>query len=221
MTCWMKSSSWSLRRLDIGKTSLLVDFASQVDLPVCWYAVEELDQSPERFFSYFIAALQRQFPEFGEISNAAVKALNQFNPDIDQLVSVIVNDAYEHIREHFLVVLDDYHAVDSQPVDNALTFLLDHLPPQMHLVIATREDPHLPLARLRARGQLTELRAADLRFTPAEGAEFLNQVMGLDLCAETSRAGSAHRRLDRRLTTGSPLHAQKGFPIYADVGRFR
>ena len=75
-------------------------------------------------------------------------------------------------------------SLDAKPVDNALTFLLEHLPPQMHLVIATREDPHLPLARLRARGQLTELRAADLRFTPAEAAEFLNQVMGLNLSAE-------------------------------------
>ena len=74
--------------------------------------------------------------------------------------------------------------IDSKPVDQALTFLLEHLPPQMHLVIATREDPQLPLARLRARGQLTELRAADLRFTPAEAAEFLNQVMGLNLSAE-------------------------------------
>jgi LuxR family transcriptional regulator, maltose regulon positive regulatory protein len=74
--------------------------------------------------------------------------------------------------------------IDSKPVDEALTFLLEHLPPRMHLVIATREDPHLPLARLRARGQLTELRAADLRFTPAEAAEFLNQVMGLNLSAE-------------------------------------
>ena len=70
-----------------------------------------------------------------------------------------------------------------QPVDTALTFLLEHLPPQLHLVIATREDPPLPLARLRARDQLTELRAADLRFTPAEAAAFLNQVMGLSLSA--------------------------------------
>ena len=74
--------------------------------------------------------------------------------------------------------------IDAKPVDEALAFLLEHLPPQMHLVIATREDPRLPLARLRARGQLTELRAADLRFTPAEAAEFLNQVMGLNLSAE-------------------------------------
>ena len=87
-------------------------------------------------------------------------------------------------RDNFALVLDDYHVIDSKPVDNALTFLLEHLPPQMHLVITTREDPNLPLARLRAQGQLTELRAADLRFTPAEAAEFLNQVMGLNLSAE-------------------------------------
>ena len=79
------------------------------------------------------------------------------------------------------MVLDDYHVIDSKPVDEALTFLIEHAPPQMHLVITTREDPHLPLARLRARGQLTELRAADLRFTPAEAAEFLNRIMGLNL----------------------------------------
>ena len=80
-----------------------------------------------------------------------------------------------------MLVLDDYHAVDSQPVDEALTFLLDNLPPQLHLVITSREDPNLPLARLRVRGLLTELRAADLRFTVAETAVFLQQVMGLDL----------------------------------------
>ena len=88
------------------------------------------------------------------------------------------------IPDNFILVLDDYHLIDSKAVDEALTFLLEHLPPQMHLVITTREDPNLPLARLRARDQLTELRAADLRFTPAEAAEFLNQVMGLNLSAE-------------------------------------
>ena len=91
------------------------------------------------------------------------------------------------IPDNFVLVLDDYHVIDAKPVDDALTFLLEHLPPQMHLVITTREDPQLPLARFRARGQLTELRAADLRFTPAEAAEFLNQVMGLDLSADRHR----------------------------------
>ena len=82
-----------------------------------------------------------------------------------------------------VLVLDDYHVIESPPIDEALTFFVDHLPPQFRLVIASREDPPLPLARLRARGQLTELRAADLRFTPAEAADFLNQVMGLNLSA--------------------------------------
>ena len=104
-------------------------------------------------------------------------------PPIESILTALLNEITT-IPDNFILVLDDYHVIDSKPVDNALTFLLEHLPPQMHLVIATREDPHLPLARLRARGQLTELRAADLRFTPAEAAEFLNQVMGLNLSAE-------------------------------------
>ena len=89
-----------------------------------------------------------------------------------------------HSGQGFILVLDDYHVIEAKPVDEALTFLLEHLPSQLHLVIATREDPPLSLARLRARGQLAELRAADLRFTPAEATTFLNQVMGLNLSAE-------------------------------------
>ena len=104
-------------------------------------------------------------------------------PPIESILTTLLNEITT-IPDNFVLVLDDYHVIDSKPVDEALTFLLEHLPPQMHLVIATREDPPLPLARLRARGQLTELRAADLRFTPAEAAEFLNQVMGLNLSAE-------------------------------------
>ena len=84
----------------------------------------------------------------------------------------------------FVLVLEDYHVIDAQPVHSAITFLLDHLPPQMHLVFTSRSDPHLPLSRLRGRGELTELRAADLRFTPDEAAAFLNEVMGLDLSAD-------------------------------------
>ncbi len=104
-------------------------------------------------------------------------------PPIESILTTLLNEITT-IPDNFILVLDDYHVIDAKPVDQALTFLLEHLPPQMHLVIATREDPHLPLARLRARGQLTELRAADLRFTPAEAADFLNQVMGLNLSAE-------------------------------------
>jgi LuxR family maltose regulon positive regulatory protein len=84
----------------------------------------------------------------------------------------------------FVLVLDDYHLIDARPIDHALTFLIEHLPPHMHLVITTREDLALPIPRLRARGQLVELRTADLRFTPSEVAEFLDQVMSLNLSAE-------------------------------------
>ena len=101
----------------------------------------------------------------------------------NRLLTALLNEITT-IPDDFVLVLDDYHVIDATPVDQALTFLLEHLPPQMHLVITTREDPQLPLARLRARGQMTELRAADLRFTPAEAAGFLNQVMDLDLSAE-------------------------------------
>ena len=107
-------------------------------------------------------------------------------PSAEFILTTLLNDIHSCHRQggNFVLVLDDYHLIDSKPVDDALTFLIEHAPPQMHLVITTREDPSLPLARLRARGQLTELRAADLRFTPAEAAEFLNRVMGLDLSAE-------------------------------------
>ncbi len=87
-------------------------------------------------------------------------------PSTESILTTLLNEITT-IPDNFILVLDDYHVIDSKPVDKALTFLLEHLPPQMHLVIATREDPPLPLARLRARGQLTELRAADLRFTPS------------------------------------------------------
>ncbi len=105
--------------------------------------------------------------------------LTQFEP----LLTILLNEI-STIPEHFVLILDDYHSIDSQPVDNSLEFLVEHQPPQMHLVIITREDPQLPLARYRARGQLTELRAADLRFTPDEATELLNQVTGLGLSVE-------------------------------------
>jgi LuxR family transcriptional regulator, maltose regulon positive regulatory protein len=103
-------------------------------------------------------------------------------PPTEAILTILLNE-FATIVDGFVLVLDDYHVIDAAAVDDALTFLLEHLPPQVHLIIATREDPRLPLARLRARGQLTELRAADLRFTLSEAAEFLNRVMGLDLSA--------------------------------------
>src|SRR5262249_4986653 len=104
-------------------------------------------------------------------------------PPTESLLTALLNEITT-IPDNFILILDDYHVIDAKPIDHALTFLVEHLPPQIHLVIATREDPQLPLARLRVGGQLTELRVTDLRFTPSEAAEFLNQGMGLNLSAE-------------------------------------
>ena len=113
-----------------------------------------------------------------------VSSLNSPQPPSTESILTVLLNEISAIPYKFVLVLDDYHVIDAKRIDDALTFLLEHLPPQMHLVIATREDPQLPLGRLRARGHLTELRATDLRFTPGEAAAFLNQVMGLSLSAD-------------------------------------
>ena len=141
-------------------------------------SLDEGDNDPARFISYLVKALQTIQAGIGEGLLAALQSPQPLQ--IETILSTLLNDI-STIPENFLLVLDDYHLIDSQPVDRSLAFLIEHQPSQMHLVIATREDPSLPLARMRARGQCTELRAADLRFTPAEAAEFLNRVMGLNL----------------------------------------
>ncbi len=148
---------------------------------VAWLSLDEKDNDPARFLTYLVAALQTVKAEFGAGVMAALQSPQ--SPTIDTLLTTLLNEI-STLTEPFVLVLDDYHAIESKAIDSALTFLLDHLPPQMHLVITTREDPNLPLARYRARAQLTEVRANDLRFTPAEAADFLNQVMGLKLSRE-------------------------------------
>ncbi|MCJ7520278.1 MAG: AAA family ATPase, partial [Anaerolineaceae bacterium] len=164
-----------------GKTTLVSEWIAACNRPVAWLSLEEGDNDPTRFLAYFVAALQTIEPNIGAEMLSALQ--NPQMPPIELLLTTLLNEITA-ISHNFVLVLDDYHVIDSKPVDEALTFLLEHLPPQMHLVITTREDPHLPLARLRARSQLTEMRAADLRFTASEAAEFLNQVMGLNLSAE-------------------------------------
>jgi LuxR family maltose regulon positive regulatory protein len=164
-----------------GKTTLVSEWVAGCGRPVAWLSLDEGDKELSRFLAYFISALQTVEADTG----AAVLSAFQSHqpPAIEVLLTTLLNDI-DSISQDFILVLDDYHEVDSKPVDEALLFLVENLPLQMHLVIASREDPPLPLARLRARGQLTELRATDLRFTSAEAAEFLNQVMGLSLLAE-------------------------------------
>jgi LuxR family maltose regulon positive regulatory protein len=164
-----------------GKTTLVSEWVAVCERPVAWLSLDEGDNDPPRFLTYLVAALQTISSNIG--AGALVVLQSPQPPSTESILTALLNEITT-IPDNFIFVLDDYHAIDSKPVDQALTFLLEHLPPQMHLVIASREDPDLPLARLRARGQLTELRATDLRFTPAEAAEFLNRVMGLKLSAE-------------------------------------
>jgi len=172
-----------------GKTTLVSEWVAGCGRPVAWLSLDEGDNDPARFLIYLVTALQTiALSEVeGIAANIGKEVLGALQspqpPPIESILTALINEI-TNIPDNFILVLDDYHIIDSKPVDNALTFLLEHLPSQMHLVIATREDPHLPLSRLRVRGQLTELRAADLRFTPSEATEFLNQVMGLNLSAE-------------------------------------
>jgi LuxR family maltose regulon positive regulatory protein len=168
-----------------GKTTLVSEWIVSYGRPVAWLSLDEGDGDPVRFISYLVAALQTIKAGIGE---GLVAVLQSPQPPSTESILIALINEITTIPDHFILVLDDYHLIDSKPVDYALTFLLAHLPPQMHLVIATREDPHLSLAQSRARGQLTELRAADLRFTPSEAAEFLNQLMGLNLSEENIAA---------------------------------
>jgi len=152
-----------------------------------WLSLDEGDNDPARFLAYLIAALQQIAGGIGQGVLGALQSprLADANalPPVEELLAALINQIHA-IPDDFVLVLNDYHLITAQPIHDALTFLLDHLPPQMHLVIATRSDPPWHLARLRGQGQLTELRQADLRFTPDEATAFLNQVMGLGLTGE-------------------------------------
>ncbi len=161
-----------------GKTTLVSEWVTFIERPTAWLSLDEGENDLARFLMYLVTALQTIAATLGE---GVLGVLQSSQPPPSEAILTALLNEITTLPDQFVLVLDDYHVLDAKTVDLALTFLIEHLPPQMHLVIATREDPLLPLARLRARGELTELRAADLRFTPSEAAEFLNSVMGLNL----------------------------------------
>jgi LuxR family maltose regulon positive regulatory protein len=169
-----------------GKTTLLSEWAQAVGgiappTAIAWLSLDEEDNDPARFLTYLISAL-RQVDE--TLAAGTISALQLPQPPQAQLVmAALINDIALAARP-LLLVLDDYHLISAQPIHDALAFLLDHMPANMHLVIATRADPPLPVARLRGRGQLTELRLTDLRFASDEAGELLNRVMGLSLAPD-------------------------------------
>lgn len=164
-----------------GKTTLTSEWLMGCNRPVAWISLDEGDHGPARFLSYLIAALQTIERNIG----AGLFLLLQ-SPQIPPIESIVTTLLHEMtaIPTQFVLVLDDYHLIKAGPIDEAITLLLERMPLQMHLVISTREEPRLPVARLRARNQLTEVRASDLRFTYSETAEFLVNVMNLHLSSE-------------------------------------
>jgi LuxR family transcriptional regulator, maltose regulon positive regulatory protein len=171
-----------------GKTTLLSEWRMihlGSEYPLAWVSLEEADNDPARFLSYLIGALQAVEANFGEAILATLRSPQP--PQIESVLSALINEIAS-IPKDFALVLDDYHVIFKDPVHEAMSFLVDHLPPNAHLVIASRADPPLPIARLRARGQMIEIRADDLRFTPEETDAFLRGAMGLDLPEESVAA---------------------------------
>src|ERR671910_88561 len=167
-----------------GKTTLLSEWleeSSEDGRPVAWLSLEEADNDPARFLAYLVSALQSALGEgIGEGVQASLR-LPEF-PPVEAVVGVLINELSD-VRDEVTIVLDDYHVIHSGPIHEATSFLLEHLPENVHLVISSRADPPLPLAKLRARDQVTEIRAAELRFTTEEATAFLKGVMGLTLSA--------------------------------------
>jgi LuxR family maltose regulon positive regulatory protein len=195
-----------LRRLDVGpsrkltlvsapagfgKTTLVTEWLGGIGHAVAWLSLDEEDNDPARFFTYLVAALQTVDPNIGQAAQAMSQSPQP--PPPEALLANLINDIAATPRPCILV-LDDYHLIHTLSIHQLLAFLLEHQPPHMHLVIASREDPPLPLSRLRARGQVIEVRQADLRFTGEETCDFLQHAMRLDL--STADAAALHQRTE-------------------------
>jgi LuxR family maltose regulon positive regulatory protein len=168
-----------------GKTTLITTWLADEARPVAWLSLEEGDSDPVRFLMYLVVALQNVASDVGADILAMLDVPQP--PPIESLMTALLNDITT-IDEAFVLVLDDYHVLDHPAIDRAMTFLIDHQPTTMHLVITTREDPPLPLARLRARGVLNELRVVDLRFTHDETSNFMQTSLGIDIAPDDIRA---------------------------------
>ncbi|WP_374458045.1 LuxR C-terminal-related transcriptional regulator [Nocardioides sp.] len=174
-----------------GKTTLLVDWLASLEtgddasVRAAWLSLDPGDNDPARFWRYLVAALRTALP--GVAEDALALLSDSQTPPVETLLTAVVNDVAAS-RAEVVLLLDDYHVIDSPAVHDGMAFLLAHLPQRLHLVLASRVDPPLPLARLRARGELVEIRAADLRFTAQEASAYLNDVMGIGLAPHDVQA---------------------------------
>ena len=171
MRAWRGGWSWSAGLPGTARRSLLAEWARRGELPAAWLSLDAGDNDPARFWRHAVAALDRARPGIG---GRLAPLLGPPAPSSFQgLVTALINDL---AADQALLVLDDYHLISAQQVHESLSFLVEHRPPGICVVLASRSDPPLSLARLRARGQLTEIRVAELRFTPAEAAELLQHA---------------------------------------------
>ncbi|WP_372632639.1 LuxR C-terminal-related transcriptional regulator [Cohnella sp.] len=165
-----------------GKTTLAGQWLAGCDRPAAWLSLDEEDNDPARFLAYFVAALRTVSPNIGEGVLGVLQSPQL--PPLEAIMTSLINDIFS-LEASFIFVLDDYHAIEAEPIHRAIHFLIEQLPPGMHLVLSTRKAPGFPLAKLRARDQLTELRVPDLRFNRIEASLFLNRVMELELSPES------------------------------------
>jgi len=165
-----------------GKTTLLAQWLAEISMPVAWLSLDPEDNDPVRFLTYFTAALQARLPQLG-VTRFRLLEVAPSTP-LESVFMVLTTDLVSRPTTDFALVLDDYHVITLPAIHHALTFLVEHLPPQMHLVLASRSDPPFPLARMRARGQLVEVRTDTLRLDETEVGTFLRVVSGLDLPSE-------------------------------------
>ena len=181
-----------------GKTTLVTEWLRGLKHSIAWLSLDEGDNDPARFLTYLIAALRQIDAGIGETTEALLQSPQPSTPEM--VLTSLINDVTA-VSTPFILALDDYQTINTPAIHQQLTFVLEHSPPQMHLVILSREDPPLPIARRRARGQVGEIRQDDLRFTAEETAEFLQKVMGLDMSPDEIAA------LERR-TEGWPAGLQ-------------
>jgi LuxR family maltose regulon positive regulatory protein len=163
-----------------GKTTLILEWIRVANPQVAWVSLDSGDNDPNRFWTYFIAALQRRQPYLGENALEFLRAQSTGALPGQAMLDSLINDLAA-LNEDWVLVLDDYHEVETPAIHDGMAYLLDHLPSIFHLLLITRSDPPFPLARWRVSGQLAEIRANDLRFTTLEAAAFLNQALGLSL----------------------------------------
>jgi LuxR family maltose regulon positive regulatory protein len=164
-----------------GKTTVVSSWNAQGSLPIAWLSLDSADRDARRFLFHLVAAIRTVAPDIGSSMIGALESAPQINQEV--VFTNLINEI-DGMDGHCHLVLDDYHLIDNPHIDEGMSFLLDHLPGNLHLIIITREDPQLPLARLRARNQMVEIRAEDLRFNPDDAAAFFRANSDLDLSRE-------------------------------------